>query len=262
MDIFHDFAAHRRSDASRHSLEQTERLLNCFQRALGDELPDRLLAIQGLIRLMTEESAECLDDEARGHLTRLAAVARRTDALVRALAEIGRLCRAPPPSERVSLAEVVREAAAEANLLSGGRSVAYHFQDVMPVFTLPRRALYQVLLELVRNAVQAGTPERPLQVEVGAAPAGGGVEVWVADNGQGIPEARRDVLFDPFAPRNASSTGPGLGLFLVSQVVASWGGAIRIQSEEGRGTRVTLLVRPPEGIAAPARAPVREPPPV
>ena len=75
------------------STEQAERLLACFEKAVRHELPNQLVAIQGLARLVAEEQANRLDPEGRYQLDRLIALARRTDALVRVLADLARFSR-------------------------------------------------------------------------------------------------------------------------------------------------------------------------
>ncbi len=235
MDLSYDFGPDAANPVARR-VEQLERLLACFQRALGHELPNQLVALQGLARLVEQDQAPRLSDEGRAILLRLADLARRSDVLVRALAEIGRLTRDPGPVEAVPLLDVAREAAAEVNLLSSGWSVEYHFTPEASVLPVSRRSLRFVLIHLMRNAVQAGGG-RAKPLEVGSRRTAEGVEWWVSDDGRGIPDAAQGRLFECFAG------GAGLGLFLVRQLVAGWGGAVRIRSEPGRGTTFTVLVR-------------------
>jgi signal transduction histidine kinase len=77
-----------------------------------------------------------------------------------------------------------------------------------------------------------------VRVTVGGRRTAGGVEWWVTDDGPGLPEARLAALFDGLAAGAA-------GLFLVRQVAAAWGGALRVQSRPGAGTTVAFLVRDP-----------------
>ena len=237
MDIQHDFGPDPANPTLRR-LEQAERLLGCFQRALGHELPNQLVALQGLARLVEMEQADHLNEEGRGHLARLADLARRTDNVVRALAEIGRLTRDAGSAETVALPDAAREAAAEVNLLSSGWSVEYHFHPEASALRVARRGLRLVLVHLIRNAVEAGGG-RAVPLEVGSRRAAEGVEWWVKDDGRGLTDSQQAGLFECFAG------GAGLGLFLVRQIVAGWGGALRVHSEPGRGTTVTVLVRSP-----------------
>jgi signal transduction histidine kinase len=251
MNLSFDFSASAGTDPCRRTLEQARRLLDCYRLAVGGELPDKFVALQGLTRLLAEEEGGRLSADGRAYLARLADQVQAIDGLIRALANLGQLAGRPAPAGRVSLAEVVREAAAEAKRLSGTAGVEYRFQDILPVVSVPRPALYQALFQLLRNAAAAAVAGRPLCVEVGAMERADGVEVWVDDNGRGIPEERRHNLFTPFARWTPDSGHNGLGLFLVRQAVASWGGGLRLQSAVGEGTRVALSIPSATQLASP-----------
>ena len=86
------------------------------------------------------------------------------------------------------------------------------------------------------------------------------VAVSVRDDGRGIPKEILAHVFEPFVTTKGSGAGTGLGLAVVYGIVKQRGGEIRIESQEGRGTTVTLLLPlndatpsdslPPEGVAA------------
>lgn len=120
--------------------------------------------------------------------------------------------------------------------------------DAAPVQVHPDR-LKQVLLNLVRNAVQAmdggGTLHlgtRPHQVEDASGKLRGCTEVRVVDSGPGISERVMTNLFVPFV--TTKTTGTGLGLAISQRIVRSAGGHIEVQSS-GEGT--TFTVRLPTG---------------
>jgi signal transduction histidine kinase len=219
--------------------EAGERLLACYQEALGHQLPNRLVALQGLARLLEESAGDRLGPEVRSEVARLGDLARDTDRLVRALADIGRLCRDARTGGPVGVAEAAREAGAEVKVLSPGVVIEYDFPGDLPAAPVSRRSLYQVLVELLRNAAQAAGAA---PIHVGGRRAAAGIEVWVADDGPGLPAVSPQRLFAPFQ----RAGGRGFGLFLVRQVTASWGGSLRVHSEPGRGTRVTVHI-PVEG---------------
>jgi signal transduction histidine kinase len=229
------------ADLACPSLEQAERLLACYQTALGHELPNRLVAIQGLARMLETLAGDQLDAEAREMLDNLASLTRRADELVRALASIGRLRRELKAGGTAAPGEVAAEAATEMNLLSPGRPIEYHGESALPLLTVSRGALHQLLLHLLRNAVQAAVADRPLRIELAVRRVADGVEFRVADNGGGLDGAQAERLFEPF--RSTDAEHHGLGLFLVRQVVAEVGGALRVHSEPGRGTTITVLLR-------------------
>src|SRR5207253_9653137 len=92
--------------------ERTGRLLACYQKALGHELPNQLVAVQGLLRLLDAEAGHRLDADDRALLQRVIALAQRAHGLVNELAELSRAGREQPPAGGADLAEAAREAAA------------------------------------------------------------------------------------------------------------------------------------------------------
>ncbi len=107
--------------------------------------------------------------------------------------------------------------------------------------------LNQVFLNLVVNAAQAieasGKP-LPGRITVTTAVRDGAVEISVADNGTGIPDAIRDRIFDPFFTTKEVGKGTGQGLAICRDVVVvKHGGALLVESEAGQGTR--FIVRLP-----------------
>jgi signal transduction histidine kinase len=226
-----------RPEEARRQVLQGERLLACFQKALGHELPNQLVAIQGLARVLEEEEGGRLDDDGRDYLRRLGAAAQRAHELVNALAAMGRALRSPPAAEPVSLAEAFREAVAEVTHAGGAPAAGFRGPRADAVLVVPRVQLREVLVQLLANALQAAG-ERPPVVEAGARETARGGEFWLADNGRGLSDRQLARLFEPFA--SAGPTRKGLGLFLVRQVVEGWGGGVRVGSEPGQGTVVTV----------------------
>lgn len=230
----------RDADRERFAREQAERLLGCLQKAIGHELPNQLVAIQGLARVIDMDLPGNVNDETRGHLQRLASVVRRTDEFVRAVAQVGRWCRDPGPVVPVILAETAREAAAEVKLAFPEVALEYDGLMDLPAVKAPRAAVYQVFVQLFRNAAQAPASGRPPHIAAAGQVVTGGLEISVSDNGIGIGTDQQRQLFEPFAGDRATGR-IGLGLFLVRQLVCGWGGAVRIQSQAGHGTTVTFL---------------------
>jgi signal transduction histidine kinase len=220
-------------------MEHTERLLFGYQQALGHELPNRLIGIQGLARLVLADHGDRLDPGGRELLERLADLARRTDRMVRALAQVGQLDRATDPPEEVPLTEAVAEVVAEVKLLFNRYPIVYIIQRSMPTVMVARRGLHAVLQHLLRNAARAVQANAAACIEAGARPTAAGLELWITDNGCGLSPARQRNLFEPFQGDPAAGSD-GLGLFLVRQLVAGWGGSVRARSEPGKGATFTV----------------------
>jgi signal transduction histidine kinase len=231
------------ADPSRQ-LAEAEQLLACFQQVVGHDLPNQLIALQGLIRVLELEEAERLSADGRGYLQRLRSIAHRAHSRISALAEIGRERRDKPPEETLALASVAVEAAAATNQLYPDRKIEYHFalQDYGIIASRP--ALHRVFAQLLRNAVEAGREEGPVHIEVGARGAVSGLEFWVADRGRGISPEVLGALREFFSGRAVTAPGNGLGLVLVRQLVGRWGGSVSVDSEQGQSCVVTISLPP------------------
>src|SRR5947207_648703 len=87
-----------------------ERLIAAYQQALGHDLPNLLVAIQGMVRLLQTEEAERLSPEGREFLDQLAQASRRAHEWSRALSDVGRVVRDAAGVAPESVEEAAREA--------------------------------------------------------------------------------------------------------------------------------------------------------
>ena len=114
--------------------------------------------------------------------------------------------------------------------------------------------LQQVLLNLCANAAQA--MENGGELTIGAdamilaengwegfadVPAGAYAHLWVKDTGGGIDPAIIDRIFDPYFTTRPVGDGAGLGLSVVHGVVRNHGGALKVESDPGKGTVMHVL---------------------
>jgi two-component system phosphate regulon sensor histidine kinase PhoR len=107
--------------------------------------------------------------------------------------------------------------------------------DDAPLVLAEERALEQVLVNLVDNAIKY-TPERG-EIRIDIAPEDGDVFIEVANSGPGIPSRHLPRVFERFyrvdAGRSRELGGTGLGLSIVKHLVAKLGGEISADSSAG-----------------------------
>jgi two-component system nitrogen regulation sensor histidine kinase NtrY len=122
----------------------------------------------------------------------------------------------------------------------------------LPVLEADGDQLKRAVLNLIDNAVEAGADEVAIATRWNGVDR---VQVVVADNGIGIAHDVRDTLFLPYV--STKTTGMGLGLPIVHQIVTDHGGQIRVDDNAPRGSRFVIdlpVVRP---APAPASSPFR-----
>jgi len=102
----------------------------------------------------------------------------------------------------------------------------------LPIVPIDPAQIQQVLVNLVKNAMQAMTKGGTLTLQTGE--GSDGVSVSVADTGGGIPQDRINRIFEPFF--TTKEKGSGLGLMIVQRIVRAHGGRIELESQVGRGT--------------------------
>ncbi len=119
--------------------------------------------------------------------------------------------------------------------------------DVPPLYA-DERALKQILINLVSNAVKFTPEGGRITVTAGRA-SGGGFQIVCEDNGPGIPREKLGTIFAPFSRvdnrYDRLAGGTGLGLTLVRQLAELHGGRAWLESEYGKGCRACVML-PPE----------------
>jgi len=100
--------------------------------------------------------------------------------------------------------------------------------------------LVQVVVNLVANAIRFTPRGRSVTVRLMA--AGAEIEIQVEDTGIGIPAAALPHIFESYQQAHRDRGGTGLGLAIVRAIVLAHGGRVTAESQEGKGSRFTVLL--------------------
>jgi signal transduction histidine kinase/HAMP domain-containing protein len=114
-------------------------------------------------------------------------------------------------------------------------------EEEIPPFRLDPEKIKQAVLNVIRNAQEALSSGGIISVTT--ALEAGRAKITISDNGPGIAEKDRPLIFEPFFTRKGAGTG--LGLSITQRIVEEHGGRIRVQSELGAGT--TFAIELPTG---------------
>ena len=102
------------------------------------------------------------------------------------------------------------------------------------------RLIEQVLINLIKNALEAGEGIDDLRVVIRAEELSGKIKMEVTDNGAGISPDVLDNIFVPFY--TTKKDGSGIGLSLSRQILRKHGGNLEVISEEGKGTTFIIAL--------------------
>jgi signal transduction histidine kinase len=226
-------------------LKRLDKLKDEFLANTSHELRTPLNGIIGLADLLEDEPQ--FDERAKANLRMIAASGRRLASLVNDLLDFAKLKERELLLQRrvTSVATVVEAVVGLTRPLVGRKPVALatRVPDDLPALYCDPNRFQQILLNLVGNALKF-TEAGSVTLEASADERW--VRVDVVDTGIGI--AREDLgrIFESFEQGDGSTArkygGTGLGLAVTKQLVEAHGGAIRVESVVGRGSRFTVTL--------------------
>ena len=151
---------------------------------------------------------------------------------------VGLFKRATDRQTMVQLDEVARQVLSlvQHDLQVNGISVTTEYQENLPQIQADQAQLQQVILNLIRNAIEAmassSSGERRLRLVTGC--DNSVVSLYIQDSGPGITTENRNRIFDPFF--TTKHTGTGLGLSICRTIVEDHGGDLRLAKTGSHGT--------------------------
>lgn len=224
------------------------RLLGSFGRDLAHELRNRLGTADAALHLLSQDA---LDPERRARtLQILRNTLRRIQGVaddVQALA-IAQGSEETAQGRRLSLRALVEETVTELRGMAEERGVRIEAQDTVPDVQVDATRVELVLINLLGNAIKYSDPAKQ-DCWVRISVQRGDDSNWcimVTDNGLGIPEDMRALVFEQFVRAHPEvKDGTGLGLSIAREAVEQMSGRIWLDSVEGTGTTFYFTVLDP-----------------
>jgi signal transduction histidine kinase len=228
-------------ELSRIEVARAERVLAWGEmaRQVAHEIKNPLtpirLGVQHLRRARSDPRVD-FDKVLNDNVRRILAEIDRLDEIARSFSRYGSAPADLPPAVEVDIAAVVKDVVGLEQM--GDRVVKWQVRGAdRTMWAMAQKdEMRDVLLNVFENARFAGARH----VEITVRDEEGRATIETVDDGAGIAPAVLPRIFEPhFSTR---TTGSGLGLAVSRRLIEAWGGEIAITSEEGKGTRVLIVL--------------------
>ena len=232
-----------RDVTERHRIEmelarRAEELQN-WVNAVSHDLRSPLVAVLGFARLLAEDYGDRLDEQGLRFLRRIEEAGRTMESLVHDLLEFARIGRSEPKRVHVDPREVLLQLQAELKPRLEEAQVDLRLPKDPPLLWCDRTQLYQVLSNLVCNAIDHAGPMQHPAVEVRVFSEEGRQHLTVRDWGRGIDPADHERIFEIFHTDGVArqgKRGTGIGLAIVRKIADAHGGAAWVEGRPGEGS--------------------------
>ena len=243
--IFRDVTERKRTEESlrdaKEAAEQANRAKSDFLSLLNHELRTPLSVILGYIDLFLEGSFGPPSEDQRVILHRLHANTCNVLDLISDGLSLNRLEAGHLAVEHaeVGIPELLQAIEMETHGVRelSGLQFIWQVEDGLPLLSSDPGKLKVVIKNLLNNAIKF---TRAGEITIGAHSREGGVEIYVADTGVGIPSDQQSEIFEAFRQGSTANvrglSGVGLGLHIVKRFVDLLGGTITVESEVGKGS--------------------------
>lgn len=219
-------------------LEKANSEMESFIYSVSHDLKSPLITIRGMMELTRKELDRDMSEEVKTYFSHIDNSAMMMNDLLEDLLEISRVGRMDVEPVTVEIGEIVDEVVTEAKVLAKERDFDFQIMPGIPAGRINKKRLYQVISNLVVNAVKfmPGDVEKPV-IEIGGSKLNNYmVEFYVKDNGKGIDSKDHQRIFRIFERLESREVpGTGMGLAYVKKIIESVGGSIRVESSPGKG---------------------------
>ena len=237
----------RTYEAEKTTVEELRRLSTLradFVSLVSHELRSPMAAVIGSARTLQARWRELRPDQREAFLAVIGDETSRLAALIGDVLDTSRIDAGTfgYTFTDIDLADVLREAAAAAELGQDEIRLNVQVASSLPRVRGDRARLRQLVDNLISNALKYS--ESGAAVDVAASERNGSVLVSVRDRGPGIAHEDQALIFEKFGRADVlnGKPGTGLGLFISRSFAEAHGGTLRVESDPGRGATFTLTL--------------------
>lgn len=209
-----------------------------FLRAVSHDLNAPLRNIAGMATMIMVKHGEDLPEEALARLQRIQSNVEVQTSMLSDLLDLSRIQSRPEARCQTDIGKLLTSLASSFEYELTNHAIQLDIAPSMPTLWVEPNRIREVFQNLLDNAIKYMNRSEGGRIEVGYRLDGSEHIFRVSDNGPGIPEEQRERVFGVFRRGSAGATGPagrGVGLAVVRNIAAKYGGRAWVESEPGKG---------------------------
>jgi hypothetical protein len=221
-------------------IQKVNQELDRFVYSTSHDLRAPLMSIQGLIKLALMDSDRSHDE---GYFKMIKDRTSKLDDFIKEIIDYSRNARTELIYEPTSITQVTNEVIANLSFLENADRVKFEIIDNSGVVKLDKSRLKIVLNNLISNAIKYQNPlSQASWVKIETSEHENSVVIKIEDNGIGIPGELQGKIFEMFYRATEKSSGSGLGLYIVKEIIEKMKGSISVKSVLNESTSFQITI--------------------
>ena len=226
-------------------IKKTEQMRSDFVANASHELKSPLTSIKGFAELMAND---LISDEKqkKEYLGRIVSESDRLLNIINDILQLSKAENKDPDRSRyeiINLSELTGEIFKALEPLASKKNISLILEGNASI-NCEKKELWEIIYNLADNGIRYGNEGGFVKVLL---KDGNMTSITVEDNGIGIPQEHKNRVFERFyrvdKSRSHKSGGTGLGLSIVRNLAVKYGGTATLESEEGKGTKITCYLK-------------------